>query len=135
MVFPRLERDDLLIKSTDVKSTDDLQRQLVKQKVENEEYKLELEKLRQALVERDAIIEQQDQRLLVDHETQAIQTVRSFSSIPIFFIEIFSQDEDKSFVEILAEPDVDTIAKLQAELDDKNRVRSISLHQFIRATH
>lgn len=118
-----------------MKSTDDLQRQLVKQKVENEEYKLELEKLRQALVERDAIIEQQDQRLLVDHETQAIQTVRSFSSIPIFFIEIFSQDEDKSFVEILAEPDVDTIAKLQAELDDKNRVRSISLHQFIRATH
>ncbi len=33
------------------------------------------------------------------------------------------QDEDKSFVEVLAEPDVDTISKLQAELDDKNRVR------------
>ncbi len=46
-----------------------------KQKAENEEQKLELEKLRQALIERDAIIEQQDKRLLIDHETQAIQTV------------------------------------------------------------
>ena len=89
MVFPPLERDDLLIKSTDVKSTDDLQRQLAKQKVENEQYELQLEKLRQALVERDAIIEQQDRRLLVDHETQAIQTVRSLSSIPIFLHRYF----------------------------------------------
>lgn len=69
-----------MIKSTDVKSTDDLQRQLAKQKVENEQYQLELDKLRQALLERDAIIEQQDQRLLIDHETQATQTVHSFSS-------------------------------------------------------
>jgi len=39
---------------------------------------MELEKLREALSERDAIIEQQDKRLLVDHETQAIQTVSIF---------------------------------------------------------
>jgi cell division protein FtsB len=80
VIFP-LERDDLLIKSTDVsnfKSNDDLQRQLDKQKAENEQQKMELEKLREALSERDAIIEQQDKRLLVDHETQAIQTVSIF---------------------------------------------------------
>ena len=65
----------MLIKSTDVKPTDDLQRQLTKQKAENEQQKIELDKLRQALLERDAIIEEQDKRLLVDHETQAIQTV------------------------------------------------------------
>ncbi|CAF1014563.1 unnamed protein product [Rotaria sordida] len=101
------ERDDLLIKSTDVcnlKPNDDLQKQLDKQKFENERYDIELQNLRKALIERDTVIEQQDKRLLIDHETQAIQT-----------------DEDKSFVEVLAEPDVDTISKLQAELDDKNR--------------
>ncbi|CAF5213009.1 unnamed protein product, partial [Rotaria magnacalcarata] len=101
------ERDDLLIKSTDVstlKSNDNLQKQLAKQIVESEQQKIEIENLRQALIERDAIIEQQDKRLLVDHDTQAIQT-----------------DEDKSFVQVLAEPDVDTIGKLQIELDEKNR--------------
>ncbi len=70
-----VERDDLLIKSTDL-NIDDLQRQLAKQKAENEGQKIELEKLRRALLERDAIIEQQDQRLLVEHDTQAVQTVR-----------------------------------------------------------
>ncbi|CAF1002600.1 unnamed protein product [Adineta steineri] len=103
------ERDDLLIKSTDisdVKSNDDLQRKFDKTKAENEQQKIELEKLRQALIERDTIIEEQDKRLLIDHETQAVQT-----------------DEDLSFVQVLAEPDVDTYSKLQAELDDKNRVR------------
>lgn len=64
------ERDDLLINSTD-----DLQRQFDKQKLENEQQKLEIERLRQALVERDGIIEEQDKRLLTEHETQAIQTV------------------------------------------------------------
>jgi golgin subfamily A protein 1 len=98
------ERDDLLIKSTDVTSTDDLQRELAKQKAENERQQIELEKLRRTLLERDAIIEQQDKRLLVDHETQAVQT-----------------EEDTSFIQVFAEPDVDTIGKLQAELDDKNR--------------
>ncbi|CAF0799932.1 unnamed protein product [Adineta steineri] len=101
------ERDDLLIKSTDisyVKSNDDLQRKFDKTKAENEQQKIELEKLRQALIERDTIIEEQDKRLLIDHETQAVQT-----------------DEDLSFVQVLAEPDVDTYSKLQAELDDKNR--------------
>jgi len=101
------ERDDLLIKSMDVthlKPVDDLQRQLDRQKTENQQQHNEIERLRQILVERDTIIEQQDQRLLIDHETQATQT-----------------DEDKSFVEALAEPDVDTLSKLQAELDDKNR--------------
>ncbi|CAF3314554.1 unnamed protein product [Rotaria socialis] len=101
------ERDDLLIKSTDVsplKSNDNLQKQLAKQIVESEQQKIEVEHLRQALIERDAIIEQQDKRLLVDHDTQAIQT-----------------DEDKSFVQVLAEPDVDTIGKLQIELDEKSR--------------
>ncbi|CAF0950945.1 unnamed protein product [Adineta ricciae] len=101
------ERDDLLIKSTDVtnlKASDDLQKQLEKQNAENEQHQLELAKLRQRLIERDAIIEEQDRRLLVDHETQAIQT-----------------DEDTSFVQVLAEPDVDTLSKLQAELDEKNR--------------
>jgi len=81
IVILSLERDDLLIKSTDAsnfKSNDDLQRQLDKQKAENEQQKMELEKLREALSERDAIIEQQDKRLLVDHETQAIQTVSIF---------------------------------------------------------
>ncbi|UJR37089.1 hypothetical protein I4U23_029793 [Adineta vaga] len=101
------ERDDLLIKSTDIsdlKSNDDFQRQLDRQKAENEQQKIELTKLRQMLIERDAIIEEQDRRLLVDHETQSMQT-----------------DEDTSFVQVLAEPDVDTISKLQAEIDDKNR--------------
>lgn len=77
-----------------MKSTDDLQRQLAKQKAENEQHKIELAKLRQALLERDAIIEQQDKRLLVDHETQAIQTVCSFplssrANRFLFFMNIF----------------------------------------------
>ncbi len=119
-----IERDDLLIKSTDVKSTDDLQRQLAKQKAENEGQKIELEKLRQALVERDAIIEEQDKRLLVDRETQYVQTVRHLTFLlNIFFLIMNFQEEDKSFVQVFAEPDVDTIGKLQAELDEKNRVR------------
>lgn len=46
----------------------------------------------------------------------------------IFTIDVF-KDEDKSFVEVLAEPDVDTISKLQAELDDKNRVSYHYSHQ------
>ncbi|CAF4964689.1 unnamed protein product [Rotaria sp. Silwood1] len=75
-------------------------------KTENERHEIEIQNLKQALIERDSIIEQQDKRLLIDHETRAIQT-----------------DEDQSFVQVLAEPDVDTISKLQAELDDKNRVR------------
>lgn len=62
---------------TNLKANDDLQKQLDKQKAENEQHKLELAKLRQTLIERDAIIEDQDRRLLVDHETQAIQTVRT----------------------------------------------------------
>jgi cell division protein FtsB len=73
------ERDDLLIKSTDVsnlKVNDDLLRQLDKEKAENEQQRIELAKLRQMLSERDAIIEEQDRRLLIDHETQATQTVR-----------------------------------------------------------
>ncbi|CAF0771493.1 unnamed protein product [Rotaria sp. Silwood1] len=101
------ERDDLLIKSTDVsnlKPNDDLQKQFDRQKTENERHGIEIQNLKQALIERDSIIEQQDKRLLIDHETRAIQT-----------------DEDQSFVQVLAEPDVDTISKLQAELDDKNR--------------
>lgn len=102
------ERDDLLINSTD-----DLQRQFDKQKLENEQQKLEIERLRQALIERDAIIEEQDKRLLTEHETQAIQT-----------------DEDTSFVQVLAEPDVDTISKLQAELDDKNRTIKILQQRY-----
>ncbi|CAF3419949.1 unnamed protein product [Rotaria sp. Silwood1] len=73
-------------------------------KTENERHEIEIQNLKQALIERDSIIEQQDKRLLIDHETRAIQT-----------------DEDQSFVQVLAEPDVDTISKLQAELDDKNR--------------
>ena len=79
LIADDLERDDLLIKSTDVsnmKAMDDLQRQIERQKIENQQQRNELEHLRQALVERDAIIEQQDKRLLVDHETQATQTVR-----------------------------------------------------------
>jgi hypothetical protein len=43
--------------------------------LENEQQKLELEKLKQSLIERDLIIEQQDKRLLIDHETQSTQTV------------------------------------------------------------
>ncbi len=43
--------------------------------MENEQQKLELEKLKQSLIERDLIIEQQDKRLLIDHETQSTQTV------------------------------------------------------------
>jgi hypothetical protein len=34
------------------------------------------------------------------------------------------QDEDTSFVDVLAEQDADIVSKLQLELDDKNRVRS-----------
>ena len=60
-----------------MKASDDLQKQLEKQNAENEQQQLELAKLRQILIERDAIIEEQDRRLLVDHETQAIQTVRT----------------------------------------------------------
>jgi len=70
IIFLLKERDDLLINSTD-----DLQRQFDKQKLENEQQKLEIERLREALLERDAIIEEQDKRLLIEHETQAIQTV------------------------------------------------------------
>ena len=61
------------------KPSDDLQRQLDRQKTENQQQRQEVEHLRQMLVERDTIIEQQDQRLLVDHETQATQTVRESS--------------------------------------------------------
>lgn len=60
---------------THLKSVDDLQRQVDRQKVENQQQRQEIEHLRQVIVERDAIIEQQDQRLLVDHDTQATQTV------------------------------------------------------------
>jgi hypothetical protein len=73
-----LERDDLLIKSLDVsqlKSIDDLQRQIERQKFDYQQQCLEVERLKQALVERDTVIERQDQRLLVDHETDATQTV------------------------------------------------------------
>lgn len=58
-----------------MKLNEELQRQLDRQKVANEQQRIELEKLRQMLIERDTIIEEQDKRLLVDHETQAIQTV------------------------------------------------------------
>lgn len=74
-----VERDDLLIKSTDfsnVKVHDDFQNQLDKQKAENERHKMEIENLRKALDERDIIIEQQNTRLFIDRETQAVQTVR-----------------------------------------------------------
>jgi len=86
---------------------------LINKNQKNEQQKIELEKLRQALIERDAIIERQDKRVLGDYNTQAIQT-----------------DEDKSFVQVFAEPDVDTIGKLQAELDDKNRTIKILQQRY-----
>lgn len=112
---------------THLKPVDDLQRQLDRQKTENQQQHDEIERLRQMLVERDTIIEQQDQRLLIDHETQATQTVCNLSMFFLWikYAYVLLQDEDKSFVEALAEPDVDTLSKLQAELDDKNRVCSL----------
>ena len=59
-----------------LKSTDDLQRQIDRQTIESQQQKSELEHYKQMLIERDMIIEQQDQRLLIDHDTQATQTVR-----------------------------------------------------------
>ena len=75
---------------------------------EEKKIKIEIQRLRDLLDERDKIIEEQDKKLLVDHETQETQTASS---------------EENAFVEILAEPNIDPIRKLQAELDDKNRVK------------
>ena len=44
--------------------------------MENQQQKSELDHYKQMLIERDMIIEQQDQRLLIDHDTQGTQTVR-----------------------------------------------------------
>lgn len=98
-----LERDDLLIKSTETmhsKVSED----------EHQKQRREIERLRELIVERDKIIEEQDKRLLVDRETQGTQTISL---------------EENAVVEIFAEPNIDPIRKLQAELDDKNRVRKL----------
>jgi hypothetical protein len=85
-----LERDDLLIKSTDVTQSNNND-ELQKQRIAYEQQKIELEHLRQVIIERDSIIEQQDKRLLIEHNSQAIQTVAfRFSDITyIFFIHYF----------------------------------------------